>query len=176
MCVHCRWCQRESGAAFALNGLMEAEQIELLGGAVEVIDTPSESGSGQRIARCPVCRGALWSNDSGAGEALRFVRIGTLDDPDQAFRRTCASTRRRNNRGCSLMIPCPPSPATTGVSNTRRRKAWPGSDGPQPADCESGSYCGPETALTKAETRASASLISAAVYWPMPMRRCSSKP
>jgi len=81
-CCHCRWCQRESGAAFALNALIEADRVELLEGAPEVVPTPSASGKGQRISRCPVCRIALWSNYAGAGEALRFVRVGTLDDPD----------------------------------------------------------------------------------------------
>jgi len=81
-CCHCRWCQRESGAAFALNALIEADRMELLEGVPEVVPTPSASGKGQRISRCPVCRIALWSNYAGAGEALRFVRVGTLDDPD----------------------------------------------------------------------------------------------
>lgn len=81
-CCHCRWCQRESGAAFALNGLLEAAELELLAGKVEVIDTPSNSGRGQRISRCPTCRVALWSNYAGAGDAIHFVKIGTLDDPD----------------------------------------------------------------------------------------------
>ena len=81
-CCHCRWCQRETGTAFALNGLLEAEELELLSGRVEVIDTPSNSGRGQRISRCPTCRVALWSNYAGAGDAVHFVRIGTLDDPD----------------------------------------------------------------------------------------------
>lgn len=82
-CCHCRWCQRESGTAFALNALIEADRVQLLQGEVEIIDTPSNSGKGQRIARCPKCRIALWSNYSGAGETVRFVRVGTLDDPDR---------------------------------------------------------------------------------------------
>ncbi|HLW23561.1 MAG TPA: GFA family protein [Steroidobacteraceae bacterium] len=82
-CCHCRWCQRESGSAFALNGLIEAEHVVLLGGEVEIIATPSASGKGQKIARCPRCRLALWSNYAGSGDAVRFVRIGTLDDPDR---------------------------------------------------------------------------------------------
>ncbi len=81
-CCHCRWCQRESGSAFALNGMLEAGELELLAGKVEVIDTPSNSGRGQRISRCPTCRVALWSNYAGAGGAIHFVKIGTLDDPD----------------------------------------------------------------------------------------------
>jgi hypothetical protein len=81
-CCHCRWCQRETGAAFALNAMIEADRIELLCGQVVVIDTPSKSGRGQRISRCPTCHLALWSNYAGAGDALKFVRVGTLDDPD----------------------------------------------------------------------------------------------
>lgn len=79
-CCHCTWCQRESGAAFALNAMIEADRVALLQGDVEVVDTPSLSGKGQKIARCPKCRVALWSNYAGAGDAVRFVRVGTLDE------------------------------------------------------------------------------------------------
>jgi hypothetical protein len=82
-CCHCRWCQRETGASFALNALIEAERVALLHGEVEVVDTPSASGKGQKIARCPKCRVAVWSNYAGAGDAVRFIRVGTLDEPDR---------------------------------------------------------------------------------------------
>ncbi len=82
-CCHCRWCQRETGASFALNAMIEADRVVLLSGAPELVATPSESGRGQKIARCPACRVALWSNYAGAGDALRFVRVGTLDAPDR---------------------------------------------------------------------------------------------
>ena len=78
-CCHCRWCQRETGTAFALNALIEADRVELLAGPVDVVDTPSHSGNGQRIARCPTCRVAVWSQYSSP--LVRFVRVGTLDDP-----------------------------------------------------------------------------------------------
>jgi len=81
-CCHCRWCQRETGASFALNAVIEADRVAILNGAVEVIDTPSRSGKGQKIARCPSCKIAVWSNYAGFGEAVRFVRVGTLDQPD----------------------------------------------------------------------------------------------
>ena len=80
-CCHCRWCQRETGSAFALNAMIEADCMKLLEGEVMVVDTPSQSGKGQRIARCPKCDVAVWSNYAGAGEAIRFVRVGTLDEP-----------------------------------------------------------------------------------------------
>jgi hypothetical protein len=81
-CCHCRWCQRESGASFALNAMIEADRVKLLAGAPEAVETPSHSGKGQKIWRCPVCRIALWSNYAGAGPAIHFVRVGTLDNPD----------------------------------------------------------------------------------------------
>jgi hypothetical protein len=82
-CCHCRWCQRETGASFALNAMIESDRVVLLKAAPEVIDTPSNSGKGQKIARCPQCRVALWSNYGGAGDLVRFVRVGTLDQPDR---------------------------------------------------------------------------------------------
>jgi hypothetical protein len=80
-CCHCTWCQRETGTAFALNAMIEADRVELLQGEIEVVNTPSNSGKGQKISRCPRCRVAVWSNYSGGGDAVRFVRVGTLDDP-----------------------------------------------------------------------------------------------
>lgn len=82
-CCHCRWCQRESGAAFALNAVIEADRVVSSGAGPERVDTPSASGRGQAIARCPVCRLALWSNYADAGALVRFVRVGTLDEPDR---------------------------------------------------------------------------------------------
>jgi hypothetical protein len=82
-CCHCRWCQRETGSAFALNAMIEADRVLLLAGEPEVVDTPSNSGRGQKISRCPHCRVALWSNYAGAGDSVRFVRVGTLAEPDR---------------------------------------------------------------------------------------------
>jgi len=82
-CCHCRWCQRETGTAFALNALIESDRVELLQGEPETVLTPSNSGKGQRIVRCPRCRIAVWSHYAGAGDAAKFVRVGTLDDPDR---------------------------------------------------------------------------------------------
>ena len=82
-CCHCRWCQRETGSAFVINALIEADRVVVLAGAPEPVMTPSESGRGQRISRCPTCRVALWSNYSGAGGLVRFVRVGTLLEPDR---------------------------------------------------------------------------------------------
>ena len=81
-CCHCRWCQRESGSSFALNAVIERNQVELLSGQPETVLNPSQSGKGQKIVRCPNCRVAVWSHYPGGGESVAFVRVGTLDDPD----------------------------------------------------------------------------------------------
>lgn len=78
---HCTWCQRETGTAFAVNALIEMDRVEVLAGSVEEIDTPSNSGKGQIIARCPSCKVALWSHYAGAGRKAAFVRVGTLERP-----------------------------------------------------------------------------------------------
>jgi hypothetical protein len=82
-CCHCRWCQRETGTAFALNAVIESDRVQLQGGQPDRIRTPSLSGKGQIIVRCPVCRVAVWSHYAGSGEATSFIRVGTLDDPDR---------------------------------------------------------------------------------------------
>lgn len=82
-CCHCRWCQRASGASFALNAMVEADQVLLLGDAPTLVHTPTESGAGQAVARCPDCQVALWSHYAGAGPLVSFVRVGTLDQPDR---------------------------------------------------------------------------------------------
>ena len=81
-CCHCLWCQRETGSAFALNAMIEADRVALLKGSPMVVETPSNSGKGQKILRCPECQIAVWSHYAGAGETLSFVRVGTLDEPD----------------------------------------------------------------------------------------------
>lgn len=82
-CCHCRWCQRETGAAFALNAMIEADRVVVHAGPPIVVETPSASGKGQRISRCPTCFVTVWSNYSGAGDRVRFVRVGTLAEPDR---------------------------------------------------------------------------------------------
>jgi len=81
-CCHCRWCQRETGASFALNAMIETDRVILLGAKPDLVPTPSQSGRGQNIARCPVCRVAVWSHYGGAGPVISFVRVGTLDAPE----------------------------------------------------------------------------------------------
>ncbi len=85
-CCHCRWCQRESGSAFALNAQIERDQVELLAGEPELVPAPSASGLGQKFLRCPRCKVALWSHYAMGriGDRIAFIRAGTLDTPDAA--------------------------------------------------------------------------------------------
>jgi hypothetical protein len=79
-CCHCRDCQRQTGSAFVLNALIETDRIALLAGEPVAVAVPTDSGRPHEFYRCRSCQTALWS-DYGGRPALRFVRIGTLDDP-----------------------------------------------------------------------------------------------
>ena len=118
-CCHCSWCQRESGAAFALNAMIEADRVRLLSGEVRLVDTPSASGEGQKIARCPRCLIALWSHYAGAGPILSFVRVGTLDEPDRLPPEIHIFT---STKQAWLQIPAG-TPAVAGYYD--REKYWP---------------------------------------------------
>jgi hypothetical protein len=80
-CCHCRDCQRQTGSAFVLNALIEADRVTLLSGRPESASVPTDRGRPHDIHRCPTCRTAVWS-DYGRRRVMLFVRIGTLDRPD----------------------------------------------------------------------------------------------
>jgi hypothetical protein len=77
-CCHCLNCQRQTGSAFVINVLIEADRVELLAGEPERVPVPRGNKT-QPIWRCPTCKIALYSQYTSA--RLRFVRAGTLDDP-----------------------------------------------------------------------------------------------
>jgi hypothetical protein len=78
-CCHCLNCQRQTGSAFVINLLIEADRVELTSGEPRPIDVPRDDGSMQRIWRCPSCQTALYSQYTSP--LVRFVRGGTLDEP-----------------------------------------------------------------------------------------------
>jgi hypothetical protein len=78
-CCHCLNCQRQTGSAFVINILIEADRVELVAGEPQPVDVPREDGSSQRIWRCPSCQVALFSRYTRPD--VRFVRAGTLDEP-----------------------------------------------------------------------------------------------
>lgn len=79
-CCHCLDCQRQTGSAFVLNAIIETDRITLLSGEPAPVRVPTDSGRPHDIYRCRVCQTALWS-DYGGRPKLRFVRVGTLEDP-----------------------------------------------------------------------------------------------
>ena len=81
-CCHCLNCQRQTGSAFAINTLIEADRVEILTGELQRVDAPRDDGNTQAIFRCPACQVAVLSEYSRAD--VRFVRAGTLDDPSRA--------------------------------------------------------------------------------------------
>lgn len=78
-CCHCHNCQRQTGSAFVLNALIETSNIKLLKGKPKAVPVP-RAHAPHDIYRCPRCQVAVWS-DYGRRKGLRFVRVGTLDDP-----------------------------------------------------------------------------------------------
>jgi len=79
-CCHCLDCQKQTGGAFAINGLIETDRIAMLQGAPAAIAMPSPSGRGHDIYRCQKCEVAVWS-DYGRRPYIRFVRLACLDEP-----------------------------------------------------------------------------------------------
>ena len=79
-CCHCKDCQRQTGSAFVVNALIETARVEILSGTTIGVPVPTDSGRSHVIHRCPACQTAIWSHYGGL-QVLRFVRVGTLDDP-----------------------------------------------------------------------------------------------
>jgi hypothetical protein len=78
-CCHCLNCQRQTGSAFVINILIEADRVQLLAGEPQSVAVPREGGKKQQIWRCPTCQTAVYSEYTRRD--IRFVRAGTLDDP-----------------------------------------------------------------------------------------------
>lgn len=78
-CCHCHYCQRQSGSAFAINAIIETSAIKKIRGTPVAAPVPRLSSTND-IYRCRQCQVAVWS-DYGRRPGLRFVRVGTLDDP-----------------------------------------------------------------------------------------------
>jgi hypothetical protein len=77
-CCHCLNCQRQTGSAFVINLLIEANRVEVLGDEPQLVAVPRDRGE-QKIWRCPSCQIAVYSQYTR--RAIWFVRGGTLDDP-----------------------------------------------------------------------------------------------
>jgi hypothetical protein len=78
-CCHCLNCQRQTGSAFVINLLIEADRVDLVAGEPRRVPAPRDDGSEQQVWRCPACQVAVFS-EYGRSD-VRFVRAGTLDEP-----------------------------------------------------------------------------------------------
>ena len=47
-CCHCRWCQRETGASFALNAMIESDRVQRLQGEACHYRPPTDHGARDR--------------------------------------------------------------------------------------------------------------------------------
>jgi hypothetical protein len=81
-CCHCTLCQRQTGTAFVLNALIEADRVVMEGVEPVAVRVPTESGLPHDIYRCPTCQVAVWSVYGGRGK-IRFMRVGALDEPSR---------------------------------------------------------------------------------------------
>jgi hypothetical protein len=77
-CCHCLNCQRQTGSAFVVNVLIEAERVQVTG-APRQVEMPRDNRPAQEVFRCTECQVAVYSRYGHPG--IYFVRAGTLDDP-----------------------------------------------------------------------------------------------
>ena len=78
-CCHCLNCQRQTGSAFVVNVLIEADRVEV-NGEPQRVEVPRDGDLGaQGVFRCPSCQVAVYSIYSYP--TVYFVRAGTLDEP-----------------------------------------------------------------------------------------------
>jgi hypothetical protein len=75
-CCHCRQCQKITGSAFAINGMIEVNRIEILIGEDKL---SRNEGQG----RCDSCGTMLWGTHRMFGDNVLFVRMGTLDEAER---------------------------------------------------------------------------------------------
>ena len=78
-CCHCLNCQRQTGSAFVINILIEADRFETVQGKPQPVEVPRDDGTSQEIFRCGRCQTALYS--WYGRPVVAFVRAGTLDEP-----------------------------------------------------------------------------------------------
>ena len=78
---HCRDCQRLSGSAFVLNAVIEASNVELLSGEPGSSNLEAATGKAHVVSFCRDCGTYVWSQYLQL-PSMRFVRVGTLDEPD----------------------------------------------------------------------------------------------
>jgi Glutathione-dependent formaldehyde-activating enzyme len=74
-CCHCTWCQRETGAAFALNAMIEADRVQLLQGELLIVLSPATPAVAEYYKAAD-----YWPKDSLERRALLLAKI-SRDSP-----------------------------------------------------------------------------------------------
>jgi hypothetical protein len=75
-CCHCRQCQKLTGSAFAVNAMIERDQVQVMKG-------PDVLAAEEGEARCPECEVLLWATHRNFGPDILFLRAGTLDEGER---------------------------------------------------------------------------------------------
>jgi hypothetical protein len=75
-CCHCRQCQKITGSAFAINGMIEADRLQVVKGEEKLSTDTGE-------ARCSECGTLLWGVHRLFRDTIKFVRLGTLDEAER---------------------------------------------------------------------------------------------
>lgn len=79
---HCKMCQRRTGSAFAVNLWIEADRVKLLQGELVSRFAPGIApDSRTETWSCAACGTSLWTLFPSSPTNSRFVRAGTLDEP-----------------------------------------------------------------------------------------------
>ncbi len=83
---HCTDCQGVTGTAFALNAWIEKAHVKMLAGTLagtlvsHGFSDAGSSGNGNSVHFCAQCGTYVWTEYM---PGFWFVRVGTLDDPQQ---------------------------------------------------------------------------------------------
>lgn len=78
-CCRCRDCQRITGSVFAINAMIESDRVIVTQGVPEERSLDREGRGDAHAWRCATCETLLWADHPMFGDAVRFVRAGTLD-------------------------------------------------------------------------------------------------
>jgi len=63
--------------------MIEFTEMSLLQGEHEFVKVPTDSGRTHWVARCSTCHTAMWNEHGSRSAITRYVRVGTLDEPNR---------------------------------------------------------------------------------------------
>jgi hypothetical protein len=80
---HCRDCQRHTGSAFVINAMVLSADLQVITGEIAPWPAPAAKGAKHFIHRCAQCQSAVWSSYGGKKTAMVYLRVATLDRPEE---------------------------------------------------------------------------------------------